>query len=158
MTRFQPDPTWLDSLNGRVVVLTGGASGIGAATIKLLHSKGAKVIFGDINEAGAEQVIKATSSETVQFLKCDVSKYSDNLALFKTALHKYEHVDHAVANVGLIEQGYWFDPKDGLDGVEKEPNTAVLDVNLKGECSFLRGLRARIWFTARIRSRRWTRV
>jgi NAD(P)-dependent dehydrogenase (short-subunit alcohol dehydrogenase family) len=138
MSRFQPDPTWLDSLNGRVVVLTGGASGIGAATVKLLHSKGAKVIFGDVNERGAEEVIKATSSATVQFLKCDASKYSDNLALFKTALHQYGHVDHAVANAGLIEQGYWFHPKDGLDGVEEEPSVAVLDVNLKGVLFFAR--------------------
>jgi hypothetical protein len=42
--RFQRDPTWLDSRCGRIVVPTDGASGIGAATVKLLHSKGAKVI------------------------------------------------------------------------------------------------------------------
>jgi NAD(P)-dependent dehydrogenase (short-subunit alcohol dehydrogenase family) len=94
------------SLDGQVVVLTGGASGIGAATVRLLHSKGAKVIFGDVNAAGAEEVIKATSSDSVHFQKCDASNYGDNLALFKMALQKYGRVNHAVANAGLIEQGH----------------------------------------------------
>jgi NAD(P)-dependent dehydrogenase (short-subunit alcohol dehydrogenase family) len=138
MARFQPDPAWLDSLNGKAVVLTGGASGIGAETVKLLHSKGAKVLFGDVNAAGAAEVIKATSSDTVHFQRCDASSYGDNLELFKTAMQKYGRVDHAVANAGLIEQGHWFDPKDGLEGVEKEPSIAVLDVNLKGVMYFAR--------------------
>jgi NAD(P)-dependent dehydrogenase (short-subunit alcohol dehydrogenase family) len=136
MARFQPDPTWLDSLSGKVVVLTGGANGIGAATVKLFHSQGAKIVFGDVNIAGAEEVIKQTSSETVHFQKCDVSDYDDNLALFKTALQKYGHIDHAVANAGIVEQGRWFEPKGGLEGVEKEPSTAVLNVNLKGVMYF----------------------
>ena len=91
---------------------------------------------GDINAAGAAEVIKSTSSETVHFVKCDASNYGDNLVLFKTALQKYGRVDHAVANAGLIEQGHWFDAKAGLEGVEKEPNIAVLDVNLKGVLYF----------------------
>jgi NAD(P)-dependent dehydrogenase (short-subunit alcohol dehydrogenase family) len=69
VARFQPDPTWLDSLSGKVVVLTGGTNGIGAATVKPFHSKGAKVIFGDVDAAGAEEVIEQTSSEIVHFQK-----------------------------------------------------------------------------------------
>jgi len=119
-------------------VLTGGSTGIGAATVKLLHSHGAKVIFGDVNVAAAEETVTATSAETVHFQKCDASSYKDNLALFKTALDKYGRVDHAIANAGLIEQGNWFNPKAGLDGVEKEPSVATLEVNLKGVLYFAR--------------------
>jgi len=138
MARFQPDPTWLDSLSGKVVVLTGGSNGIGAATVKLFHSKGAKVIFGDANAAGTEEVIKQTSSETVHFQECNASDYADNLALFQAALQKYGHIDHAVANAGIIEQELRFEPKGGLEGVEKEPGIGVLNVNLKGVMYFVR--------------------
>jgi NAD(P)-dependent dehydrogenase (short-subunit alcohol dehydrogenase family) len=58
--------------------------------------------------------------------------------LFKTALQKYGHIDHAVANAGIIEQGLWFEPKGGLEGVEKEPSIDVLNVNLKGVMYFAR--------------------
>ena len=71
-------------------------------------------------------------------MKCDASNYGDNLALFKTALQKYGQIDHAVANAGLIEQGHWFEPNTGLEGVEKEPSIVVLDVNLKGVMYFAR--------------------
>ena len=138
MARFKPDSAWLTDLNGKVVVLTGGSTGIGAATVKLLHSHGAKVVFGDVNLAAAEETVKATSSETVHFQKCDVTSYKDNLALFKTALDKYGQVDHAIANAGLIEYGNWFDPEDGLEGIEKEPPVTTLEVNLKGVLYFAR--------------------
>jgi NAD(P)-dependent dehydrogenase (short-subunit alcohol dehydrogenase family) len=58
--------------------------------------------------------------------------------LFKTALQKYGHIDYAAANAGVIKQGLWFEPKDGLEGVEKELSTAVLDINLKGVMYFAR--------------------
>jgi NAD(P)-dependent dehydrogenase (short-subunit alcohol dehydrogenase family) len=60
--------------------------------------------------------------------------------LFKTALQKYGHIDHAVANAGIIEQGLWFEPKGGLEGVKKEPGIGVLNVsvNLKGVMYFAR--------------------
>lgn len=100
------------------------------------------------NTARAEEVIKATSAETVHFQKCDASNYADNVVLFKTALQKYGHIDHAVANAGLMEQGHWFDPATGLEGVEKEPSIAVLNVNLQGFCAS-RALRAPTLRTAK---------
>jgi NAD(P)-dependent dehydrogenase (short-subunit alcohol dehydrogenase family) len=58
------------------------------------------------------------------------------VAFFKTAPQKYGHVNHAVANAGLIEQWHWFHARGWLDGVEKEPNIAVLDVTLRGVLFF----------------------
>lgn len=43
---------------------------------------------------------------------------------------------------GLVEQGHWLDPKDSLEGMEKEPGITTLGVNLKGAMYF-----ARIAFT-----------
>ena len=58
-------------------------------------------------------------SEQVHFLKTDVSKYEDNLALFRTAFEKYGKVDHALAIAGIVEQGNWFDAGLTLESVEK---------------------------------------
>ena len=72
------------------------------------------------------------------FLPTDVTKYADNIALFKTARQKYGKVDHALACAGILEQGRWFDPDLTIETVEKEETRLVLDVNLVGTCMFAR--------------------
>jgi NAD(P)-dependent dehydrogenase (short-subunit alcohol dehydrogenase family) len=129
MARFDPHHESLSSvgLKNKVVVMTGGTSGIGAATVKLLLSHGAKVVFGDIAPPKDSQG---------DFLRTNVTKYEDNLALFKFAFEKYGRADHAViANAGVIEQPGWFQP-DGIDSLQQAPAEMVLDVNLRGMLYF----------------------
>ena len=133
------------TLKDKVVVLTGGASGIGAATVSQLHSLGAKIIFGDVNEDLAKSLIESIVGQssrsvhpTVHYFRCDVRSHSDNLALFKFAMEKYGRVDHAIANAAVLDQKSWFDPLLGIEGVEQEPDPTVLDVNLKGVLLFTR--------------------
>ena len=45
-------------LQDKTVVMTGGASGIGRATVLMLAKEGARVLLCDVNEAGAEETIK----------------------------------------------------------------------------------------------------
>lgn len=138
MARFDPNHASLDyaRFNGSVVVLTGGASGIGAATVRLLHQHGAKVVFGDIDRAKAESIISSLPSASLDFVRTDATSYSDNYNLFRFALSKYGHVDHAIANAGLLEQPGWFDPRLGLEGVEKMPPTKTFEVNFTGVLYF----------------------
>jgi len=90
-------------------------------------------VFGDLNRQAAEELLKSLSApSTITFLPTDVTKYADNIALFKTALKKYGRVDHAIACAGIIEQGKWFDPNLTIETVEREETTLVLDVNLVG--------------------------
>lgn len=122
---------------------TGGSTGIGAATVTLLHSIGARVVFGDVNSSAAQTLLSslpsASSNPAPVFVPCDVANYSDNVRIFKTALSTYGRVDHAVANAGLVERSGWFDAGSlSLDDVETEPDTAVLDVNLKAVLYFAR--------------------
>jgi NAD(P)-dependent dehydrogenase (short-subunit alcohol dehydrogenase family) len=146
MASFHPADLSTAILKDKVVVLTGGASGIGAATVTLFHSLGAKVIFGDVNTLDADTLVESLAKKSpptddpgVHFLNCDVRSYADNLALFKIAMDKYGRVDHAVANAGVSEQGVWFDPGLGIEGVEEDPGDLLtLDVNLKAVILFAR--------------------
>ena len=139
MTRFEPNPASLKYLQDKVIVLTGGSTGIGAATVRLLHNAGANVVFGDVNDSAAESLVSSLSKpHKIHFVKCDASKYADNVSLFKTAYATFGRIDHAIANAGLGERPGWFDVGMTLSDVEKEPSTAVLEVNLTGVLYFAR--------------------
>ncbi len=143
MTRFTPNISAFASLKGKVVVVTGGSNGIGAATVSRLYASGASVVFGDISSAAGEDLVSKLKSSSgdgkVDFVKCNVTEYQENYDLFKTAYDKYGRVDHAVACAGILEQGKWFDQELTIESVGKqEETTAVLDVNLKGTCMFAR--------------------
>lgn len=139
MTRFEPNPEALKALKDKVVVLTGGSTGIGAATVRLLHDAGAHVVFGDVNNAAAESLVAALpGSNTPLFVQCNAADYRDNVTLFKTAYQKFGRIDHSIANAGLVEHPGWFEVGMSLDDVEKKPSTAVMDVNLTGVLYFAR--------------------
>lgn len=132
MTHLKASPSVLDStLPSLVVVLTGGAAGIGLATVSLFIFHGARVVFGDVQDRlGEEAASRLGFNATYQH--CDASNYADQLALFDTAVRKYGRVDVAVANAGVTVGKSLF----GLDSDWRaEPQgreLAELEVNLKG--------------------------
>lgn len=138
MARFDPNHKTLrlSALENSVVVLSGGATGIGAATVQDLFSRGAIVVFGDVNSAAAEAVVKSTSPERVHYVKTDVRSYEQVRNLFQFALTRYGRVDHAIANAGVLEHPGWFDPQASIEDTAKQPNTFTLDVNLVGVIFF----------------------
>ena len=139
MSQFHPDKSQFSKLKGKVVVLTGGAAGIGASTIQYLHEAGASIVFGDVQDDAAKSLLSSIGNPpTITYLHTDVTKYADNLKLFKTALEKYGRVDHACPIAGIIESGRWFDPNLTIETVEKEESRATIDVNLIGTAMFAR--------------------
>jgi len=115
----------------------GGANGIGAATIKRLHAAGAKIVFGDFDAAAGSALSKELPT-SVDFLQTNVSKYGDNVALFKLALEKYGCIDYAVAVAGVGERGDWFGPDLSVEDVEEPETNMTVDVNLLGVLYFVR--------------------
>lgn len=140
---YQFHPPSAASLKDTVVVLTGGALGVGANVVRQAHAAGAHVFFGDVlDEPGTALAHELSSSggATVRYQRCDVTAYADTLALFEAAYQAFGRVDHAIANAGIGEQGNIFDPELTLESVKEEPKRAmnVVDVNLKGEIYFAR--------------------
>lgn len=89
--------------DNKVVIVTGGGSGIGQATANLYAQEGAKVIVSDLNEKGGQETvasIKKAGGEA-SFVKTDVSNAEDCQALVKTTVNMYGRLDVAFNNAGI---------------------------------------------------------
>ena len=87
-------------LDGKVAVITGGASGIGAATAALFVDEGARVVIGDMQTEVGEEVAAAWG-ENGAFERCDVSSEADVAALVAAANDRWGRVDVMFNNAGF---------------------------------------------------------
>ncbi|KAL6884893.1 NAD(P)-binding protein [Trichoderma longibrachiatum] len=115
----------LSGLKGKVVVLTGGSSGIGLATVDLLLSLGASVVSGDVNPPPSE-------APGLLFVKTDVSKWEDLRALFKKAKEHHGRIDSVFANAGIGPRANYLALETDDQGELKEPSHELLDIGLRG--------------------------
>ncbi len=67
-----------------VVIVTGGASGLGGATADAIVAGGGKVLIADVNEATGAEKVKALGA-AARFVKCDVTSEADGLAVVEAA-------------------------------------------------------------------------
>jgi NAD(P)-dependent dehydrogenase (short-subunit alcohol dehydrogenase family) len=92
-------------LAGRVVVVTGGASGIGRATARRLAQDGAHVVIFDINERGAQQIAAELSEQhglgRGLAIACDVTDEAAVERAFEQTILAYGGVDIVVSNAGI---------------------------------------------------------
>lgn len=119
---------------GKVAIVTGGASGIGEATAWKLAREGASVIVADRDENGGGRVaaeISATGGTAV-FQRIDISSVSDVEALIRRAVDGYGGLHLAVNNAGF---GH---PPARLHELEAGTWDALMDVNLRGTWLCLR--------------------
>jgi NAD(P)-dependent dehydrogenase (short-subunit alcohol dehydrogenase family) len=84
-----------------------------------LCNLGAKVVFGDIQSEARERQAQKLSTFPSNFVKTDVTKYDDLIALFDTALKTFGKVDCAIPNAGVVEIGNWVDPDLDLEAIKR---------------------------------------
>jgi NAD(P)-dependent dehydrogenase (short-subunit alcohol dehydrogenase family) len=86
---------------GKVALITGGASGLGEATARLLVAEGGKVIIADYGVERGEAVAKSLGDKAI-FAQCDVSKEADVAAAVDAGIAKFGRLDSAFANAGIV--------------------------------------------------------
>ncbi|MGP0057960.1 MAG: bifunctional aldolase/short-chain dehydrogenase [Beijerinckiaceae bacterium] len=91
-------------LTGQILLVTGGAGAIGAATAKLFADQGAHVVVVDIDEAKARDVAKAVGNASIG-VGADVTKPAEIYAAFERAVETYGGVDIVVSNAGAAFEG-----------------------------------------------------
>lgn len=114
-------------LEGKVAIVTGGASGIGQATAALFAQEGAKVVLADVREREGEKIaeeIQEKGGEAL-FVRTDVARGEEVAALVDRAVAAYGRLDIMVNNAGVALI------KDILETTEEDWDR-VLNVNLKG--------------------------
>jgi sorbitol-6-phosphate 2-dehydrogenase len=118
----------MKQLEGKNVVLTGGAQGLGEALVERLAAEGANLVIGDINLEGVQATaarIAEASGQTVIGVKVDVSIEADVAAMFETAVSQLGSVDVAVANAAILIA-------EPIAEADAEKWRAVMNVNLFG--------------------------
>ena len=96
------------TLNGKVALVTGGASGIGRATALTFAREGAKLIIADMNEEGGQQtvhMITENGGEAI-FVQTDVTQATAVEALISKAVETYGRLDCAHNNAGVTQRAY----------------------------------------------------
>jgi NAD(P)-dependent dehydrogenase (short-subunit alcohol dehydrogenase family) len=121
-------------LDGKVAIITGGASGFGEATARLFAKEGAKIAIADcfVHEGGERHAqsisydIKKEGGQAI-FMKIDVSKPADTERMVKTAVETYGKLNILFNNAGIQ-----YPLGLNLADYPLEEGNRIIDVNFKG--------------------------
>ncbi len=114
-------------LQGKVALISGGATGIGAAVVRRFAREGAAIVFGDINEeAGAAlQREIAASGGQARFVPLDVTDRGQWQAAIDATLQAHGRLDVLVNNAGIYA-------RTPLEDITDDEFDRIMDVNVKG--------------------------
>jgi 3-oxoacyl-[acyl-carrier protein] reductase len=115
-------------LEGRVAVVTGGGSGIGAAAALAFAREGARVVVTDVNEGGAKATVELIEKAGGQglALRADVTVAAESQAIVEQATTAWGRLDVYFANAGVSQ---W---KSYVEEVDERTFDQIFAVNVKG--------------------------
>ncbi|MFD2629654.1 SDR family NAD(P)-dependent oxidoreductase [Oceanobacillus kapialis] len=133
----------MGKLQNKVAIITGGASGIGAATAHLFVSEGAKVVLVDLNEEKGKTLEKEFKDQNAEalFVKANITSEDDVANVFKETIDAFGKVDIVFNNAGIgrvqsshdLEYSEWRNTVNvDLDGVFLVAREAIREM-LKAE-------------------------
>ena len=116
------------SLNGKVAIVTGGASGMGRSTALLMAASGAAVVVADLDGAKAETVAKEITEDGGRAvgIGADVTSAVDSAAMVAAAVDNFGGLDILMCNAGMAHNPTPFDELD--DALFDK----VMAINVKG--------------------------
>lgn len=109
----------------KVAIVTGGASGIGLASVKSLLSEGAKVVIADFSDKGDEVAASLGDESRVLFVKTDVTVEEDVKNVIEKAVSRFGSLDIMVANAGIARDG-------NITDMSYKQWSDTIDINLSG--------------------------
>jgi len=113
-------------LSGKVAMVTGGSSGIGAAIAQRFAREGAAVAIVDIDLEGAQRVAAALPDSKVMCVRCDVSIEAEVVAAVRAVVDRHGKLDILINNAGIPPR---ISP---LDKLSESDWDVTLDVHAKG--------------------------
>ena len=125
----------MNRLENKVAIITGGNSGVGAATAIKFASEGAKVVITARREAPLLEVaekIRAAGGEVLPVVS-DISKAEDAKRVVEETLVKFGKVDILINNAGVLDSGL-----KAIDSFTDEDMNRVIDINTKGTMCMMR--------------------
>jgi NAD(P)-dependent dehydrogenase (short-subunit alcohol dehydrogenase family) len=117
-----------DLMAGKVVVVTGGAAGIGRATAVAFARRGASVVIGDVDGAGAEKTVASIKDNggEASCVRVDVTKSAEVQHMITSAVGQYCGLDYAFNNAGFVGSNA------GIVETSEEDWQRVMATNLTG--------------------------
>lgn len=116
----------MNTLQNKVVIITGGAGGIGKATAQKFLQEGAKVLIVDQDEAELKKTVDELASDQLSYYAADVSQSAEVKAYTETCLEKFGKIDIFFNNAGI--EGKF----SSIEDYPEETFDKVIAVNLKG--------------------------
>lgn len=114
-------------LEGKVALITGGASGIGEITARVFAHHGAKVVIADVNDTLGHSIRDSLGQDTASYVHCDVTDESQIKAAVAEAVSTYGKLDIMFNNAGIADPN-----KSRIIDNDKADFERVLAVNVTG--------------------------
>ncbi len=114
-------------VKGKIVVLTGAASGIGRSTAILFAKEGAIQVLSDINEEGLKKTYEMIEEgkDRTTIMKVDVKNPEEVKNMIDITIEKHRRIDVLIVNAGVVRVGQ-------VETFPDEDYDLLIDVNLKG--------------------------
>ncbi len=113
------------SLDGRVVLITGAARGIGAETARALAKRNAKLVLTDLDAAPLNELAAELGEDDVVTAVCDVCDLPSMEAAVRAGIDRFGGIDAVLANAGIASYG-------SVLAVDPATFKRVLDINVLG--------------------------